>query len=128
MYVFKNNLNASRLLSMPQSEKKNVETFRWDYGLQIQNLFMARDSSRFPRRRPYIYLNRHTPSGESRVHRVTQLRTDGVHCRESAGTELVVLKVVSETGAAMLQVTLDQLMCASLFKTHYRYEVGMLME
>ena len=30
--------------------------------------------------------NRHTPSGQSRVYRVTQLRTDGVHCRESAGT------------------------------------------
>ena len=39
-------------------------------------------------------LNRHTPSGQSRVHRVTQLRTDGVHCRESAGTGPVKLKVV----------------------------------
>ena len=27
----------------------------------------------------FIY-NRHTPSDESRVYRVTQLRTDGVHC------------------------------------------------
>ena len=26
------------------------------------------------------------PSGQSRVYRVTQLRTDGVHCRESSGT------------------------------------------
>ena len=25
----------------------------------------------------------HTPSGQSRLCRVTQLRTDGVHCRES---------------------------------------------
>ena len=33
-------------------------------------------------------LNRHTPSGQFRVYRVTRLRTDGVHCRESAGTEL----------------------------------------
>ena len=41
----------------------------------------------------FIY-NRHTPSGQSRVHRVTQLRTDGVHCRESAGTGPVNLKVV----------------------------------
>ena len=39
-------------------------------------------------------LNRHTPSGQSRVYRVTQLRTDGVHCRESAGTGPVNLKVV----------------------------------
>ena len=52
------------------------------------------DSSRVPRRRPFIYLNRHTPSGQSRVYRVTQLRTDGVHCRESAGTEPVNLQVV----------------------------------
>ena len=35
-----------------------------------------------------------TTSGQSRVYRVTQLRTDGVHCRESAGTEPVNLKVV----------------------------------
>ena len=39
--------------------------------------------------------NRHTPSGQSRVYRVTQLRTDGVHCRESDGTGPVNLKVVS---------------------------------
>ena len=39
-------------------------------------------------------LNRHTPLGQSRVYRVTQLRTDGVHCRESAGTGPVNLKVV----------------------------------
>ena len=41
----------------------------------------------------FVY-NRHTPSGESRVYRVTQLRTDGVHYRESAGTGPVSLKVV----------------------------------
>ena len=53
-----------------------------------------RDSSRVPRRRPFIYSNRHTPSGQSRVYRVTPLRTDGVNCRESAGTGPVNLKVV----------------------------------
>ena len=53
-----------------------------------------RDSSQVPRRPPSIRLNRHTPSGQSRVYRVTQLRTDGVHCRESAGTGPVNLKVV----------------------------------
>ena len=53
-----------------------------------------RDSSRVPRRRPFIYLNHHTPLGQARVYRVTQLRTDGVHCRESAGTAPVNLKVV----------------------------------
>ena len=41
-----------------------------------------------------IYLNRHTPSGQSRVYRVTQLRIDGVHRREFAGTGPVNLKVV----------------------------------
>ena len=42
----------------------------------------------------FIY-NRHTPSGQSRVYRVTQLRTDGIHCRKSAGTGPVNLKVLS---------------------------------
>ena len=75
----------------------------------------SRDSSRVPRRRPFIYLSRHTPSGQSRLNRVTQLRTDGVHCRESAGTGPVVLQVVPVTSAAILQATMDRLMCASLF-------------
>ena len=30
-----------------------------------------------------IYIYHHTPSGQSRLYRVTQLRTDGVHSRES---------------------------------------------
>ena len=38
--------------------------------------------------------NRHTPSGQSRVYGLTQLRNDGVQCRESAGTGPVNLKVV----------------------------------
>ena len=37
-----------------------------------------RDSSRVPRRRPFICVNRHTPSRQSRVYRVKQLRTDGI--------------------------------------------------
>ena len=41
-----------------------------------------------------IEINLNTPSGQSRYYRVTQLRTDGVHCQESAGTGLVNLKVV----------------------------------
>ena len=43
-----------------------------------------------------FFLNRHTPSGQSRVYRVTQSRTDGVHCREFAGTGPVSLKVVPD--------------------------------
>ena len=53
----------------------------------------SRDSSRFPRRRPFI-LYRHTasPSDQPLVFRVTtQLRTDGLHCRESASTGPVVV-------------------------------------
>ena len=56
------------------------------------------------------------------------MRTDGVHCRESAGTGPVVLKVVPvTTGATVLQVTMDLSHCAPLFShTHYWHEVGML--
>ena len=73
----------------------------------------SRDSSRVPRQRPFIYLKPSYTIGS--VNGVMQLRTDGVYCRQSAGTGPVVLKVVPVTGAASLQVTMDQLMCASLF-------------
>ena len=56
--------------------------------------YFLRDSSRVPRQRPFIFLNRHTQSGQSRVYRVTQLRTDDgvVSCRrDNAGTGPVVL-------------------------------------
>ena len=71
---------------------------------QAESGAYSRESSPFPRRRPFIYLNHHTPSGQSRVYRVTQLLTDGVHCRESAGTGSVVLKVLPVTGGAFAQV------------------------
>ena len=41
-----------------------------------------------------LIFHRHTPSGQSRVYGVTELRTGGVHCRESAGTGPANLKVV----------------------------------
>ena len=72
-----------------------------------------------------IIFNRHTPSGKSRVYRVTQLRTDGVHCRESAGTGSVNLKVCSER-VLPWQVTMDQVIGDSLSHAHYWYGVGML--
>ena len=53
--------------------------------LRLNLVLTCGEFSRIPRWRPSVYLNRHTSSGQSRVHRVTQLRTDGVHCRESAG-------------------------------------------
>ena len=69
-----------------------------------------------------IYLYRRTPSGQSRVYRVAQLRTDGVHCRNSAGTGPVVLKVVPGTGAAFASPWTN--LCAPLFShPHYWYEV-----
>ena len=61
---------------------------------QAESGAYLRDSYRVPRRRPYIYLSRHAPSGQFQVYRGTQLRNDGVHCREPAGTGPVNLKVV----------------------------------
>ena len=50
--------------------------------------------------------------------------TDGVHCRESACTGPVVLKIVPVTCAAFSGFTIDQVMCASIFPhTRYWYEV-----
>ena len=60
---------------------------------QTESGAYLRNPFRVPRRRPFMYLNSHTPSGQSRVDRVTQLRTDGVHCRESAGTGPVNLHI-----------------------------------
>ena len=71
--------------------------------------------SRVPRRRPFIYLNRHTPSGQYRVYRITQLRTDGVHCRESASTGPVNFKVVPNECCLGRSPWTNQ--CAPLFPT-----------
>ena len=70
-------------------------------------------------------LNRQGPSGQSRVYRVTQLRTDGVPCRESTGTGSVNLKVVPNE-CCLGRSHMDQLICAVLSHTHYWYEVGTL--
>ena len=61
---------------------------------QAESGAYLRDASRVPRRRPFFYLNRHTPLGQSQIYGVTQLRSDGVHYRESAGAGPVNLKVV----------------------------------
>ena len=67
------------------------------------------------------------PLGQSHVYRVTQLlRTDdSVHCRESAGTGPVNLKVVPNE-CCLGEFTVIQIICASLSHSHYKYEVGML--
>ena len=63
----------------------------------------------------YLFIIQSYAIGPVRVYRVTQMRTGGVHCREYADTEPVVLKVVPVTGAAFSGITMDQLMCALSF-------------
>ena len=67
-----------------------------------------------------VHIYRQPPSGQSRVYRVTQLRTDGVHCRESTGTGPVVPKKVPVTGAAFSGVTMAIFFYGSLF-SHTTY-------
>ena len=70
--------------------------------VQAESGAYVRDSSRFPRRRPFMYLNLHTPLGQFRVYRaITQLGNDAVNCRGSPGARPVVLKVVPATGALL---------------------------
>ena len=80
----------------------------------------SRDLSRFPRRRPFIHtVNRHRASPYYIiVYQITQLHTDGVHCREAAGGGSAILKVVPVTCAAFSGFTVDHLLCASLFHTY----------
>ena len=93
------------------------------HSLRLNNMVLAHgiDSSRFPRRRVHIYIHRQPPSGQSRVNRViTQLITDGVHCRESIGTGPLILKVVRVlTGTVFSGFTMNQFLCSSLSHTHY---------
>ena len=78
------------------------------------------DSSRVPRRRPNICSNRHTPSDQSRVYRVTRWRSLPRVRRNWASKPQGSSKRVLPW-----QVTMDQLICASLSHTQYWYEVVM---
>ena len=49
------------------------------------------------------------------------MHTDGFHCRESAGTGLVVLKVVPVTDTAFSGITMEQFSYAFFFYTHYHW-------
>ena len=71
------------------------------------------------------FCQHHIPSGQSRVDRVTQLRTDGVHCRESVGTGPVVPKVVRVTGAAFASPWTKCYYAPLFSDTHYWYTVNM---
>ena len=90
----------------------------------------SRGSSRFQRRRPFIDLNCHTPLGQCRVYRVTQMRTNGVHSRESAGTgPLVSPQGKSSNGCCHFAGHHGPINVRLLFShTHYWYELGMLIE
>ena len=55
-----------------------------------------------PTFRDGVHIYRQPPLGQSRVYRVTQLRTDGVHCRESTNTGPGVLKIVPERVSSCL--------------------------
>ena len=85
---------------------------------QAESDAYSRDLFRFPRRRQFMYLNRHTPSDQF-MSGHTQLRTDGGHCRKHAGTGPVVLKVVRVTDASLSGLTLigPPFFCALLFST-----------
>ena len=89
---------------------------------QAESGAYLRDSSRVPRRRPFMkppYAIGSVPSlsGNAIAYRW--------HSR-SAGTGPVNLKVGSSERVRPWQITMDQLTFASLSHTHYWYEVGML--
>ena len=95
---------------------------------QTESGAYLRDPPLVLRWRPFIYIYRHTPSGQSQFYRVTQLRTDGVHCQESAGTGPVNLKVVQfQTCAALAgHYGLINMRLSFPHPLLYCYEVGML--
>ena len=72
---------------------------------QAESVAYSWDSSRAFR--DGVQLHGQPPSGQSRVYHVAQLRTDGVHCRESAGTRPKAPKVVRAMGATFSAITMD---------------------
>ena len=66
---------------------------------------------------------RQPPSDQSQVGWVTQLRTDGVHRLESAGSGPEVLKVAPVTGAAFSGNSMDKFLCAPLFPHPLYYTI-----
>ena len=70
--------------------------------------------------------HRHIPSGQSRVYRVTQLRTNGVHCLPRVRRHGTSKPKGSSERVLPWQVTMDQFIFAPLSHAHYWYEVGML--
>ena len=92
---------------------------------QAESGAYLRDSSRVPRRRLFIYLNHHTPWGQSRAYRVSQLRTKWRSLPRVRRHRASKPQGSSER-VLPWQVTMDQLICTYLSHTNYWYEVGML--
>ena len=92
---------------------------------QAESGAYLRDSSRVPRRRPFIYYKPPyaigsvpSLSGHANAYRWRSLpRVRRYRASKPQGSSERVLP---------WQVTMDQLICASLSHTHYWYEVGML--
>ena len=92
---------------------------------QAESGAYLRDSSRVPRRRPFIYLkppyaigSPPSFSGHAVAYRWRSLpRVRRHRASKPLGSSERVLP---------WQVTMDQIICPSLSQTHYRYEVGML--
>ena len=78
--VWINRVRWPILLVVSWTGKMNILHTQADSGA-----YNFRDSSRVPRRRPLIYFKLPYAIGPVPSYRVTQLRTDGVHCRESTG-------------------------------------------
>ena len=67
---------------------------------------------------------RQPPSGQSRIHLVTQGHTDDVHCQESTGTgPPVILKVILVTGVAFFRLNQGPTLFASLCNTDILYSI-----
>ena len=95
----KKNPCSSSCLGIGSRETSSAVPSRISLLISILRLNLVRTYGIPPEFRGGVHLfvlNRHTPSVQSRVYRVTHcLRTDGVHCREFAGTGPVNLKVVA---------------------------------
>ena len=77
-----------------------------------------------------VHMNCQSPSGQSRDFRVTQMRANGVRCRESTGTgpgPPVALKAVLVTSAAFSGFPMDHYCMRFVFSnTHYWYVVDIM--
>ena len=92
---------------------------------QAESGAYLRDSSRVPRRRPFIYLKPPIAIGS-----VPSLSGHAIAYRWRSLPRVRWHRAGKPRGSSERelpwQVTMDQLICASLSHTHYWYEVGML--